>query len=204
MSRVSAEGVQQVEKGKDWMAEHHPRSGITHDGLDLRPHRRLVAVGRAAGAGCLFRPVRAAIQAAESVGQKRLAFGAERAPRGMMGPTIHAHHRLDRPFLAGQACRRFAVRISHDGERRHGCDVGSFARRRRAPVRWCGVRRKWVLRVSSCRLLGKHQAASSTEILAGGCRGALIWINRRKSALVQLLAQRLMLECQQIVGNPWT
>lgn len=99
------QGVKSMEPSQDRVAKHHPRSGVSHDGGDLLPHRRLVAVDRAAGTARLLRPERAAVQTAHCIVVERLALGAERARCCVVSPAIAFHHRPNRPFLPGQAGR---------------------------------------------------------------------------------------------------
>ena len=92
-------------EGEEGMSPEDPRPGVTHDGLDLLPAPRLVAVDRALGAGRFVLPKRAAFQPGQGVFEQFTAVRAEARRRAVRPAAITNDHGFQRSPLALQSGR---------------------------------------------------------------------------------------------------
>ena len=82
------------------MPPEHPRAGVAHDGLDLLPQRRLIAMNRAIGTGGYVFLKWAPLQSALNVIPQRRAVRAESGCISVPAFAVKPDHGLDRASFA--------------------------------------------------------------------------------------------------------
>ena len=86
-----------MEERQDRMPVEHPWARVPHDGLDLLPDLRLIAVNRAFDAGRFGFLKRAALQPDGRVVKQRAAFDAQIPARAVNALAETGDHGRDRP-----------------------------------------------------------------------------------------------------------
>lgn len=101
--RSPAQAVEQVSQSQEGMAKHHPRTRVPHHRADLLPHRGMVTVDGAVGAGGLGGLIWTLIQASQGVAQEVIAGVAEGVLRPVAPLAGDVDHRPERFTLPRQS-----------------------------------------------------------------------------------------------------